>query len=439
MRRIEILLYVGLFCIAMMTASCNSKLQEVMILAGDNKQELKAVIRHYRKDKLKKRAAVFLISNMADKGEIRYTEGGQKEIRPDVKFISADYLIENIDIAFEVWKYPWCSSLSFEEFCEEILPYRMRNEPLESWRKYYYEKYKSMADSLAVNYSSMRETAIFFNNAFRKYYRPEMESIKGELSYKEMEYHKGGSCIQMVLNAVQEMRSFGFPLNIDVIPYHGKLNKSHAYNSFIDEDGKCVGFSPYSPNLTGNGMTAHVVNRIYYESPRYRKVTEQYYNVANIVIDEGNISLATYNDGAFKKVLSPERTDSDRSEFDRITCGLLYFPVRSNMLPARTSPFILEEGGNLRYFEAIEKDETVLLNDVGLYWYRTRVNIEDGYYRLMGWDNGWVEIGYTYKDNDMFLNFGEVPNYGLFLVIGEGEKGQKQRPFILDGGKPNYY
>lgn len=35
----------------------------------------------------------------------------------DSKIITADYLIENIDLSFEVWKkYPWNKHLSFDDF-----------------------------------------------------------------------------------------------------------------------------------------------------------------------------------------------------------------------------------------------------------------------------------------------------------------------------------
>lgn len=54
----------------------------------------------------------------------------------DSKIITADYLIENIDLSFEVWKkYPWNKHLSFDDFCEFILPYRIANEPLSNWQK----------------------------------------------------------------------------------------------------------------------------------------------------------------------------------------------------------------------------------------------------------------------------------------------------------------
>ena len=54
----------------------------------------------------------------------------------DCHVIKAEYLIENIDLAFAAWqKRPWRHSLSFDEFCEWILPYRIGDEPLENWRK----------------------------------------------------------------------------------------------------------------------------------------------------------------------------------------------------------------------------------------------------------------------------------------------------------------
>lgn len=52
--------------------------------------------------------------------------------------MTADYLINNIDHAFKVWKHrPWNKTLGFDDFCELILPYRIGNEPLSDWRPVY--------------------------------------------------------------------------------------------------------------------------------------------------------------------------------------------------------------------------------------------------------------------------------------------------------------
>lgn len=96
-------------------------------MAGDNRKELQQVLGHYEGDSLKHKAACFLIENMIGKGTIRYLlrESDscyiQQEPEPDLTCITADYLIENIDLAFEVWqKYPWCKQLSLESLSEYI-------------------------------------------------------------------------------------------------------------------------------------------------------------------------------------------------------------------------------------------------------------------------------------------------------------------------------
>ena len=67
----------------------------------------------------------------------------------DAQVITAQFLIDNIDKSFEIWeKQPWAHHYSFEEFCRYILPYRIGNEPLESWREMYYRKFSQKVDSV---------------------------------------------------------------------------------------------------------------------------------------------------------------------------------------------------------------------------------------------------------------------------------------------------
>lgn len=54
---------------------------------------------------------------------------GAGGIRPEFDAATLDrgFLIRHIDHAFEVFGYPWCRDLSFDEFCEKVLPYRIGN------------------------------------------------------------------------------------------------------------------------------------------------------------------------------------------------------------------------------------------------------------------------------------------------------------------------
>lgn len=57
----------------------------------------------------------------------------------DVK-IKPDLLIDHLEWAFKVWReQPWGKNVSFHDFCEYILPYRIKDEPLKAWREEIYK------------------------------------------------------------------------------------------------------------------------------------------------------------------------------------------------------------------------------------------------------------------------------------------------------------
>jgi len=140
--------------------SCTSfpeTIEEVLQKSGNNRKELEAVLKHYGNDpadSLKLRAAEFLIVNMPGKYAeyydapwndvatvyLRWTSSsdqqmvldtyhlGKTVIKEDIKHITAAYLLNNIELAFKVWQETsWGKDISFEAFCEEILPYRIGN------------------------------------------------------------------------------------------------------------------------------------------------------------------------------------------------------------------------------------------------------------------------------------------------------------------------
>ncbi|MCX6825655.1 MAG: hypothetical protein NTV06_00095, partial [candidate division Zixibacteria bacterium] len=154
-----------------------------LIAAGDNHHKLEKVLSHYSKerDSLKFRAACYLIANMEGHSYVTYklcdTTGAEvpfnalcysdyniliaafdsleiqkgildfkrKEIFDDLKSVKSDFLIKHIDYAFRAWQEkPWARQLSFDQFCRYILPYRGSNEPLELWRKYFWDKYRGL-------------------------------------------------------------------------------------------------------------------------------------------------------------------------------------------------------------------------------------------------------------------------------------------------------
>ena len=295
---IALLGLVGFNLYVFFPTSSETVLERNIRWAGENGKELERVLDHYRctGEKQKERCARYLITHMDSRAAITYEGVAQQNevITPDLHAIRADFLIENIELAFEVWKkYPWCNHLTEEEFCRQILPYRIKNEPLEDWRKFYYNRYKGVADSLATAGATMQEVVFFFNSRYGKRYTHDAEKYRGDLSYKLIEEIGGGTCDHLALNAAQVMRSIGIPLNIDVLPYHGKVNGGHAYNSFTDEKDEFHFFSPYEREPERNRWVAPVVKRICYESPVYQEVTSSYFPVADVVLEQPHLSIAT--------------------------------------------------------------------------------------------------------------------------------------------------
>ena len=174
------------------------ELSFAMEYADSNKKELEQVLKHYANDSLKLEAAKFLIRNMpahffyqqgremdSIKHVLTFTDSHHyldpKHIQKwgnysyvdlpkihDVQIITAEYLIENIDLAFEQWhKRPWGKYLSFHDFCEYLLPYRVGNEPLENWRKLYSATFSPLLDSIYTG-SDVLEAANLVRNILKE-------------------------------------------------------------------------------------------------------------------------------------------------------------------------------------------------------------------------------------------------------------------------------
>ena len=411
-------------------------------LAGSNGCELRKVLHHYQTtgEEQKERFARFIIANMLRKGCIFYVnDKGERKVQSDLEYITADFLIENIDLAVEVWKkYPWCSHLTEREFCRDLLPYRIKNEPLENWRAFYYHKYRKIVDSLAKKRASMKEVVFFFNQNYGKKYLHEAGKIRGDMSYLEIEKLGGGTCDHLALNAVQMLRSIGIPLNLDELPYHGKVNGGHAYNSFTDEQGTFIYFSPYDREPERKQWVAPIVNRISFTSPRYRKVTSYYYKTADIMLLETDLWIATFNGGKFKKIMDGKRV-GDQNLFEEISCGLLYFPMKQEAQLVGMNPFIMDSCGNPQYIPYPEKDKKITINGIHLYDVKSKLLLNNKPYILKGWNQGWVDLKNGVARDSITLDFGEVSDYKLFLVYGNTYMGKMQRPFIFKNGVPIYY
>lgn len=286
MHRNFFLIVVALFLFSCMDTQ--DRLERALTLAGENRTELEKVLKYYKDDSLKYKAACFLIENMpyhygyedarldsvkavlatAPLGDGYIPDSERKRkwksfnykslpILQDVQRMTAALLIENIDVAFETWnRVPWAKYYSFDDFCEWILPYRVGDEPLESWRKAYYDHYHPILDSLYQG-ENILEAADALNK-YLKYETPFSPNSDFDLPHLGAKYllkYRLGTCKETTDHTVYIFRSLGFPVGIDEYLYSPSNQNSHVWNILKNTDGKPLSFWYMDSRDLAVGMT----------------------------------------------------------------------------------------------------------------------------------------------------------------------------------------
>lgn len=175
------------FLLAIFLIACTSpdnlRLEQALQWADDNRDELEKVLTHYADAPEKLAAARFLIMNMpyhflqeeyflSPKREkyrpdiskfsdekaiesycdslLRYGYRINKKKIYDISSLDSSFLVNNIELAFEVWQKPRVRNISFDDFCKYILPYRAQTEMPSDFRREMMERFVSLLDSAKV-------------------------------------------------------------------------------------------------------------------------------------------------------------------------------------------------------------------------------------------------------------------------------------------------
>lgn len=312
--------YLAFYLLTIYTCSCiqQSPLEYALQQAGDNRIELEKVLRRYVGDSLKYQAACFLIENMPyhyyysgeevefDKQYFRLLsetdlqpeiitdsldkeKHRQKLNRPDIKFdiheIDSAYLVKNIEHAFKVWhEQPWGNKISFKDFCEYILPYRLGDEPLMKWRDSLYRRYNPLLDSLRCKPESAypwvaAETLL--DSLKKRSIRFTSHPYARHSAGPQIAIWLAGNCRELTDAMTYICRAVGIPCGNDEMPIRGDNNVAHYWN-FIP-DNYCDAFycSPLYPALLEQAHT--------YYTPK-GKVYRQTFSLNREMVSELNES-----------------------------------------------------------------------------------------------------------------------------------------------------
>jgi len=435
--------------------------RSTLLFAGDNRAELEKVLKHYSQheaDSLKYKAACFLIGNMRyhytqnDEQLDRfrryildtvptqqtYTNFQQKygklnsryDITFDAQVITADYLIRNIDFSFRLWEgTPWGNHYSFDVFCEELLPYRIGNEPIEDWKEVYYNRYQAMLDTATIDRSSplaaWRMLFDYLHSISGEYLLEWVFAYDwttpnlGALTLLDLRY---GNCQELTDMLTYAMRSVGIAGGIDMMVQHpDNYDRQHWWNYMRDTSGLCTAFDfYYDMDEPAEKMTCihkcgvayrkcfaiqkesmlwkyHSKN-VYIPSQlselHIKNISEQYFNENPVILPVGNeyrngdiLYVSVFNNSEWIPV-TYEEVKGGKVEFNYLEPNVLYqlthFSAEGIYKPL-SDPFILYEDGSVFFARPDQQKQDMRLNRkfrMPWWWYEKAENVIGGKFQF---------------------------------------------------------
>jgi hypothetical protein len=435
MKFILLLIYI---CFSIFSHSQNTTaLQTVLKKSGNNAKELNAVIDNYSKhpkDSLKLKAAIFLIEN--NDGHLSYQSDNWnlfcnefkkvsnksidskinsspydslftayesklydfKEIE-DYTSITSTYLINNIDSAFIAWKKPFGEHLSFNEFCEYLLPYKIGDEIFEPWRNYFSTQFLPFVTNLTLK----ELYSISSNDVCNK--------LKSNINAKGIHWPypipdlppsiltklERAPCIDLSRLIAYAGRSLGIPIVVDYTPQWANRSSNHVWNALIDKSGKPLSFGAKDEVELGRhleGRPWERVSKVYrmtyaiqhnslayicgseeihdkFVSPFIKDVSKDYFNGADLKINFINepkfkcsfAYLSTFDDRNWTPV-AWSKIQNNSIIFNNINTRVVYLPVyyiNGNTIPADYPMLVFDSVNNLKLKPDFSKTQTVIV------------------------------------------------------------------------------
>ncbi|MFH1747766.1 MAG: transglutaminase-like domain-containing protein [Planctomycetota bacterium] len=471
--------------------------------AGGNRAELESVLKHYQHegDQQKLQAAQFLIANMDGHGYILtafYDQDGNevefealdypnlaeaqaaldvlekkhgeldydtKRFEADLETASAEYLIENIDLAFQAWREkPWARDLTFEAFREYILGYRGDNEPVNSFRPSCLARYadlpgkmKDPTDVYEVADLVRRDVNqwVPFNDLY--YLHPT------DQSFEEMTHSRNGRCGDISNMMMYAMRSVAIPAAVDFTPWWADRDNNHAWEVILDAQGRGkarllsraakVYRKTFAIQRDGLACRAGEDAKLprYLNSRNYKDATDQYIDTTDVTLrlESGKPAgtrfayVCVFNGGKWRPI-HWGALDGDRVTFTKLGRHVAYLPayyVDEEVVPA-SSPFILTDAGDVRPLtgdgDARQSIELTITNpevpDADTQATRPMIVIKPGKaYELFVWNDGWESFGQQVAGNQP-VSFDSVPAGKLYWLVEENSR-RLERIFTVKSGK----
>ena len=451
--------FVCLEFMLLFVVACNgdkTMLEQSLSKAGKNRGELEYVLDYYSDCPEKYEAAKFLIANMYE--HYSYADGkinqyyhqafdiitssltideqidslasisknriGKLKRVTDVKKITAQYLIYSIEHAFRLWKnQPWAMHLTFEEFREWVLPYKVAE----------YQEFDKWRDTLPIMFADTlakidkQSEMVMFNTIFRVEDLVRNEMLKKIqrnglyrdggyplLSTSTMSRMTFGHCSDYINLIVATYRSVGIPVVIDRTPFYGRFRAGHTWHTILTDRGWHLPSAWDLATVPGHNFFLYerfpkVYRQTYAINPERLKyvktakypysfnlceidVTDNYTRTSDICVDiipkiklkDIYCYLAVFNGhDEVWSIVDYGKIENNKAVFKNIGRNVLYIVMSYDRMGQHTisNPFILHQNGESEY---VLCDTTIMRSiDMRRKYYES-ANVVDKRRRLLG-------------------------------------------------------
>ena len=400
--------------------------------ASGNRVELEKVLMHYQDSGLKLEAARFLIGNMdahywyeapavdefyAGIDSLFNHARGNREFwarqyegllsrcgtrlrtslvsgnrRNDVEHLSADYLIAQIDSAFNVWHRNWNRQYDFGTFCRYVLPYRIGHEPPTDWRGGYalsaeetgsYDR--SIPNKMYVY--GVANSRLYKLGRAEIYYPP---YVLPDFPLTVLSRVRSASCKEYSRACVALLRAMGIPAALDFVPQWGNRSMGHEWCAILwdGDEAMPLGYGEYPGDhfqRRTDDRLPKVFRQTYekrpeslymaaygqgeplpplFDTPCLEDVTSDYVPVSDVRVDlpygvprgARFAYLSVFNNRTWK-IVHWGRVSGRHADFRDMGRGVVYLPVfyATDGVRCAGDPFLLDAEGKVR---VLAPDET---------------------------------------------------------------------------------
>ncbi len=381
-------------------------------------------------------------------------------IYKDIEAITADYLIQNLEKAFVTWRSSSIKNISFDNFCEYILPYRVSEEPLQDWRSIYAEKFKWINEQIpskefkSIMYYPKDDSAFWFTNTWKDIRKEPLPRL-GAL---QLLLRKEGPCPDVADLSVFIFRSQGIPAAVNVIPFWATATGGHFISNFFDDTMQAFSYE-YGAEYFGKNLDrepAKVLRMTYSKQPEtlasfedkdnipigflqqqnYIDVTKDYWETTAVKCPlfpsttTSKIVYATTFNGLSWRPFWWGKVENGQTFFSSICKGTVLLPQyysNGKWIPAG-APVVVGDKEPKILLPNLVQTRNVVIAEKDKY-----LRFKQGViYKLLYWNNGWKLIGTRGVTSTIeSMVFNNVPKNALLLFLASDSKGL-ERPFIID-------